>query len=395
MKKTIGLCVAVVLVGVALYLRYGARPEPLPEGLRSGRMLLRGGHPVRTRDLTLTDTTRPTRAYGEFAGADARTLETTIWYPGDLISGGGEGEAEAGSLPLLVYSHGFTSRRTGGAYLAEHLASHGYIVAAADHPLTRFDAPDGPYIGDVVDQPGDVRFLIDRFLEWHGEPGHRFERAVDRDRIGVFGLSLGGLTATLAAFHPRIGDPRIDAAVSIAGPTFMLGPRFFDHRDVPFMMVAAGSDAIVDYGTNARPVPAKVPGALLVTLEGGSHTGFADPARYLRFLDDPDDLGCAVVRENLQGRDRWWEALGSPEEGIVMGRAAPPVCEADAPPEAMNPLHQQRLTLLAVTSFFQGLFAEGHGNRSLHRLYLTVTLPSELPAVSVVRSGPRTGGALR
>lgn len=383
MKKTttIGLAVLVVLVAVTGYLRYGARPDPLSTDLLSAVRLAPGPHPVASRDVVLADSSRPTQAYGDFAGADARTLETTVWYPEDLLDEGSGPAAEP--LPLLVYSHGFMSSRTGGAYLAEHLASHGHVVAAADHPLTSSDAPDGPHIRDVVHQPGDVGFLLDRFLEWHREPGHLFEGAVDERRIGVFGLSLGGLTATLAAFHPRLGDPRIDAAVSIAGPTFMLGPRFFRHRRLPFMMVAADDDAIVDYGTNARPVPQKVPGAVLVTLEGGSHTGFADPARFLRFLDNPDDLGCAAVTANLEGEDRWWEALGSPEEGIVSGPASV-VCDAEELPEAMNPLHQQRLTVLVVSAFFRGLFDPGgHGARSVHRMYLTVLLPNELPEVSV------------
>ena len=48
-----------------------------------------------------------------------------------------------------------------------------------------------------------------------------FAGGIDRDRIGAMGLSLGGLTTTLVAFHPTLGDPRIRAAVSIAGPSAM------------------------------------------------------------------------------------------------------------------------------------------------------------------------------
>jgi predicted dienelactone hydrolase len=39
-----------------------------------------------------------------------------------------------GSFPLVVYSHGSGGIRFENLALAVHLASHGYIVVAADHP---------------------------------------------------------------------------------------------------------------------------------------------------------------------------------------------------------------------------------------------------------------------
>ena len=42
------------------------------------------------------------------------------------------------------------SFRGNGAYLAEYLASHGYIVAAADFPLTRFGIRDDLDITDLA-----------------------------------------------------------------------------------------------------------------------------------------------------------------------------------------------------------------------------------------------------
>ena len=124
----------------------------------------------------------------------------------------------------------------------EELASHGYVVVAVNYPLTNMGAPGGPNVKDVVNQPGDVSFLIDSLLEQSATSGHSLEGMVDADRIGVTGISLGGLTSTLAAFHPEWADDRIKASLSIAGPTALFTPEFFQHRDVPFLMLAGDID---------------------------------------------------------------------------------------------------------------------------------------------------------
>ena len=37
-------------------------------------------------------------------------------------------------FPLVIYSHGGADSRFSAGFLATHLASHGHVVAAADHP---------------------------------------------------------------------------------------------------------------------------------------------------------------------------------------------------------------------------------------------------------------------
>ncbi len=45
-----------------------------------------------------------------------------------------------------------------------------------------------------MNQPADVSFLIDTLLAQSTTPGHRLEGMVDKTRIGVTGISLGGMT---------------------------------------------------------------------------------------------------------------------------------------------------------------------------------------------------------
>ena len=134
---------------------------------------------------------------------------------------------------------------------------------------------------------------------------------VDKNRIGVLGLSLGGMTTTLVSFDGRMRDERIKAAVSIAGPARMFNHHFFSTSDIPFMMIAADQDALVTYKANALPVLDRDPDSILVTLKNGSHTGFAGISAYIfRWLNHPDVIGCKQAHRSthkpriLKGSDK-------------------------------------------------------------------------------------------
>jgi dienelactone hydrolase len=277
------LCVTVGIgIGIAWIL---TAPEELPAGSESTSRLAPGPHAVGQVELEWVDGSRPTAANGDYPGSTQRRFPVALWFPNDVD----------GDHPLLVYSHGFMSSRHGCTYLAEHLASYGYVVISADFPLTNRKAPGGPKFLDVVHQPADLSFLIDQVLVLEG-PDQPFQGRIDVDRIGAFGLSLGGATTTLAAFHPEWRDPRIAAAISIAGPGDIFGPRFFDNATVPFLMIAGTADGIVDYGLNAVPIPDRVREGGLLSIEGGTHSGFTHVAAgMLRLLGNLDAFGCWVL----------------------------------------------------------------------------------------------------
>ena len=347
-------------------------PDPLPAASDSARRLADGPLPFARLPLDLTDRSRPTEANGDFPGAPARRLEGHLWYP-----------TEGGPYPLLIYSHGFTSNHRNGAYLAEHLASHGFVVAAVNHPLTHWGAPGGPRVADVVNQPGDVSFLIDRLVARSDDAGDVLAATIDGERIGALGVSLGGLTATLAGFHPTLGDPRIDAVLSIAGPSSFFTPRFFADDGTAFLMLAGRDDVLVPWEANARPIPAKVPGGELVTLAQGSHTGFAGGTAWLRWMKNPDALGCWAVKRNIdEGEEAdWGELLGTAAQGIDLS-ATVELCTVDPLPPAMNVLRQQALTKLVARAFFERSLAVLPTTRADAERFLGETLPAEQPDLS-------------
>lgn len=368
----------VLLLG---WMRLSNPPQPLPEGSDSAARLAPGPHAVASFDERFVDDSRRTPANGDFAGAPQRELEGTVWYP----------QEPAGPVPLLLFSHGFTSMRGNGRYLAEHLASHGYAVVAVDYPLTSLGAPGGPNERDVVNQPGDLSFLIDTLLAYSDSSGHRLSGRLDAARIGVFGISLGGLTSTLATYHPQWRDPRIAASISIAGPTLFFTERFFAGVQRPFLMLAGEQDALVPYATNAAPIPGKVPGGELLTVHGASHTGFSGGALWFRGLRNPDAIGCFAVERSIEdgSEDSWAGMLGSPAQGIDYD-IPNELCRVDPLPEALNVSRQHMITRLVVTAFFDREFAPQPRRRAAAGRFLSTTLPAELAEVSY--RGPATGG---
>jgi predicted dienelactone hydrolase len=374
MLRLFSVLVLLITLSIVIALAMSS-PEPLPSGTKSATRLMPGPYEVHRSDEVWIDASRPTQKNGRFEGARDRTFKITLWSPKRAL----------GPRPLLVYSHGFMSMRQGGTYLADHMASHGYVVVSADFPLTNFFAPGGPLVDDMINQPGDISFLIDRVLTI--APSERiFSDGIDPDRIGVLGVSLGGLTSTLVAFHPQLSDPRIRAAISIAGPSVMFGPDYFDFAEVPFLMIASTHDAMVQYELNAAPIPDLIRKGGLITIVEGSHAGFSDfTSGPMRLLGNPDEIGCKALMWNLDSRldENPFAELGGPEQGMVEPAETPLPCEIRFE-EAMHAGRQQMLTTLAVRAFFDSHFASDLETRQANAKYLSETLPSELVDVRYV-----------
>jgi predicted dienelactone hydrolase len=372
--------VAILMALIAVVLAvawHRTAPATLPPASESAARLAPGPHPVATVELDWLDPSRPTAANGDYPGSPVRSFKVALWYPRDA----------PGEHPLAVYVHGFISSRHGGTYLAEHLASHGYVVVAADHPLTQMRAPGGPSAPDVIHQPADVSFLIDRMLALEGAD-RPFQGTIDDERIGIFGLSLGGITTTLVAFHPEWRDPRVAAAISIAGAGDVFGPRFFDHATLPFLMIAGTADSIVDYEHNALPIPDRIHDGGLASIAGGTHVGFTQVAAgAMRLLGSPDAAVCRLAGADLEVplKNPFNGLLGAPEQGLLDIAEYPQPC-ARTFEHTISAGRQQMLTALLVRAFFESHFARDPDVRADHAKFLTLTLPAELPEVSYTPS---------
>ncbi len=346
--------------------------SPVPDGVESRDRLQPGPYRVIAEDFHAVDNSRDTPPNRDIPGHPGRNLDGEIWRPDGLREPG----------PLVVYSHGFTSYHAEAVYLTTFLASHGYTVIAVDFPLTGFRGEGEPLVTDVVNQPGDVSFLIDTLLARNTEPGDTLYQTIDPDRIAAAGVSLGGLTTTLVAFHPKLKDPRIHAAVSIAGPTTLFTPAYFADSAMPYLMVYGDADVIVPYKQNALPVIRERPGTILVTIKGASHVGFAQTAAtFMRLMDNPDTLGCEVVQRGLADQQagdsaELIAAIGTAADGINVDTDLR-VCATQPPEQAMPAAREHMYTKIAVYAFLQSVFAPEQSTREAARRFLLKDLPEE------------------
>ena len=187
----------------------------------------RGSHFVGVQTLDLTDTAR------------ARTLKVEVWYPTDEKDGATFydamlgptptkllGRAKRGAapttkkFPLIIVSHGQPGTRYQLAYLGEHLASWGFVVANLEHTGSTYqDTTDADYVTSLVYRPEDILFAIAELPN--------FIANADNSNVGLVGYSYGGYSAANAAGVPLDGkafaafcQKTNDAAPCFALPAF-------------------------------------------------------------------------------------------------------------------------------------------------------------------------------
>ncbi len=262
-----------------------------------------------------------------------RSLRLALWYPSDAT----EGErpqygviasqaalldaplADGTGWPTHVYSHGHQGYAEASSFWAEHLASHGFVVAAPDH--TGNTTMDGSARETSIYylRPLDIRAVIDQLEAPSGELGF-LGGSLDMSLLTASGHSFGGYTlhalagarydATLleeclngtdtssycstmderaaarlsAGFH----EPRIQAYVSMAPGDFRLfGSDGFDSIAAPILHFTGSLDP--QTGGDSEAIWQALGGAphARVDITGGGHLTFTD---YSTILETADGL---------------------------------------------------------------------------------------------------------
>ncbi|MBD2106825.1 alpha/beta hydrolase [Nodosilinea sp. FACHB-13] len=110
-----------------------------------------------------------------------------------------------GQAPVMVFSHGLTSRPEARHQWASHLASHGIVVVLPQHPgsdaqqVADFQAglsSDVFEVQEFIDRPLDITFVLNELERLNPT---EFEGRLKLDQVGVGGHSLGGYTALAVA----------------------------------------------------------------------------------------------------------------------------------------------------------------------------------------------------
>lgn len=139
-----------------------------------------------------------------------RTLRLALWYPTDDADGAavryaglfpaegvlGDAAPADGARPVVLFSHGHQGFAENSSFLARHLASHGWLVAAPDHTdNTTFDGPDRT-TAIYWQRPMDLAAVLS-----HLRSGWTLT-----DEIGAVGHSFGGFTMHAAGGAPFAMD---------------------------------------------------------------------------------------------------------------------------------------------------------------------------------------------
>jgi predicted dienelactone hydrolase len=286
-------------------------------------------------------------------GAEPLTIE--LWYPADaepgepvrydpilplLAHAARDAPADLREdLPLVVFSHGYGGVRFQSAFLTEALASHGFVVAAPDHPFNSLYELRNSVSAEVAARrPGDVSDVIDWLL---GDGGSAYGVVVDPEAIGVVGHSFGAFTALAVGgaqldaaqfeawcaieggracrfvegqvLDPALvaaegqPDPRVEAIVGLApGGWYAFGPDGDSLSGVvPALLMAGTRDGDLPYDTEARPTWERLPtGARLATLHDGGHWAFSELCALLPIEDCAGVEGGYMAHERVQALTR-------------------------------------------------------------------------------------------
>jgi dienelactone hydrolase len=177
--------------------------------------------------------------------------------------------------PLVLIAHGFCGSRLYYDYLATHLASYGFVIAAPDFTgVTRAACDTRQITASIDDLALDLSF-VRRALHDATGPLGKWARHVRGMPTGLVGNSLGGTAVVGAArmdssFTVVVGlAPFVNAAS--APPLVDLAPRR------AWMIMGATGDDVVSFTGWTQPFFEGLPApAFLVRFTGGSHTGFSD-----------------------------------------------------------------------------------------------------------------------
>ncbi len=259
-----------------------------------------GKYQVQTKTMTFPiDDLRQTP--GGFLGS--YDLNADIYLPTKLNS----------AAPLAIITHGLGSRRADFAYLAEHLASHGYIVAVPEHSGSSGRYKEAYLHGEVgVDvsplefysRPRDITHLLDQL-----EQDPDWQQQINWSQVGIIGHSFGGTTALLASGAPinatrisnlcrrdrftlnaslilqcrasklppgkyNLQDTRIKALVALNPVTSsVLGPESIQQITVPTLILGGSMDLVAPFiEEQAHPfLWLNTSNKYLATIVNGSH----------------------------------------------------------------------------------------------------------------------------
>jgi dienelactone hydrolase len=257
-----------------------------------------------------------------------------VWYP--------EG---AGPFPLVLLVHGNTRMTVpshrGWAYLGEHLASRGFIVAAVDQSFLNDGWWGGQTAGSGTARAWLLLEHLRLFAQWNQTGGNPFHRRVDMGNIALVGHAEGGEAAYLAAVLNQLPTYPGDGAI-----------RFHYLFRIKAVVTLSPAPVQAEAGGEQALRPDGLLNTSYLTLYG-DHGGSAAAAAALRqyrsvqFTDGHDGFKAAVF---IGG-------ASASQFNSVWGRrdAWGPVGWLQPTRSRLNPSEQQTATRVYLTAFLEAV----------------------------------------
>lgn len=233
-KRYIASSIAAILIlggGLAAYTilptTHDGSPTELPELARFGDSI---GTSVQNIALGNRPVVETSSLVTGNLGDEERILRVRFWYPSDsskgktanyahdIIVGGNEAiavnfagqaingaTAKEGKYPLVVMSHGFGGWAEHYSNLGEHIASRGYVVASIDHGDQRVTGAPSfltSFSNVVQNRSLDQQQIIAKIIKSAKRAHTGYAAAIDPDKIGLIGYSMGGFGAIRTAGAP-------------------------------------------------------------------------------------------------------------------------------------------------------------------------------------------------
>lgn len=232
--------------------------------------------------------------------------------------------------PIVVLSPGFALTSSTYAWLAEHLASHGFVVLSPDHDEVL--DPDALWRSTVT-RPREISTVL-RYVSDQTRPGGAWAGFFDADRAAVLGHSYGGYAAQASAgarldttgftrecndlepadpgtflcnallphlsdmaeaaglkevptgLWPDWSDPRVQVAVSLAGDSAPFARKGLSTLDLPVLAMGGTGDHDTPYAAGARATFDRADSTrkVEVGLSGAEHFVFAARCESVRLI---------------------------------------------------------------------------------------------------------------
>jgi pimeloyl-ACP methyl ester carboxylesterase len=204
--------------------------------------------------------------------------------------------AEAAPFPVLIFSPGFGAFYSEYQSLFENIASHGYVVAAINHPYTSGITvfPDGRMVVGTEDSSFEEhearhRVIVDdiEFLAARLESLLQIKLglALNMNEIGFFGHSFGGSAAVEACLEL----PQGICAINMDGT--LRGQNYIRPIDKPVFLMLSQNHLPEDDPTLELAWRNMTRNGFMMHLDGAEHIAFMDLKLMLSQLVPPVFLG--------------------------------------------------------------------------------------------------------